>query len=186
MKYLLEFAGTILVALLLSFNSFGQFSSLVEGKTRFKGQSEPVVGVAGTPVYSKMKTDIIGILESDYPKVARRFAAFFPLAEKQVWIKEAGFLYVSFLEKDNKVSAVFTTPGIMSYSVAYLKASDIPVDIAAKIKIAYNSYSIFTVKEITVDASRVYQVVLESGCEYVIIHINHDEMEESMRMKKAL
>lgn len=66
-----------------------------------------------------MKTDAVGNLELNYPKAARRFAALFPLAEKQLWIKEAGSLYV-FLKNGNKVSAVFALQGTMKYSVDYL------------------------------------------------------------------
>lgn len=71
-------------------------------------------------IIPKMKTDAVGILELNYPKAARRFAALFPLAEKQLWIKETGSLHVSFLKDGNKVSAVFTLQGTMKYSVDYL------------------------------------------------------------------
>ena len=184
MKYVLKFSGTILFVLLLSPDSFGQLFSQADERTLFKKQSDMVITDAGTPVYSKMKTDIVAILELNYPKVARRFAFLFPLAENQLWIKEAGSLYVSFLKNGNKISAVFATGGTMNYSITYLKASDIPADIAERIKTSYSSHSIFTVKKITVASEMVYQVVLENSCEYIIISINHDEMEESKKIKK--
>ncbi|MGZ8541821.1 MAG: hypothetical protein ACXWV6_14295 [Chitinophagaceae bacterium] len=169
-----------------SFKSFGQVSIQADERTRFKTAGDRPGSHAGTPVYSKLKTDTIGILEIDYPGVAGRFAVVFPLAGNQVWIKEAGSLYVSFIWEGKKVSAVFTPGGAMSYSIAFIRSADIPAGIAEKIKSGYSGYSIANTKEITVDSNTIYQVLLETLFEYVIVRISNDEMEETERVKKIL
>lgn len=186
MKSLLKVSRIILFFLLLSFKSFGQVTNQADERIRFKTQSGRLSYNTGTPVYSKLKTDTIGILEIDYPEVAARFAAVFPLAGNQVWIKEAGSLYVSFIRKGKKVSAVFTPGGSMSYAIASIRSADIPGGLAEKIKTGYSGYSIVNAKEITVDANTIYQVLLETLFEYVIIRFSNDEMEETERVKKIL
>ncbi len=183
MKSLLK-GSLIILFFFLSFKSFGQVIIRADEEIRFQTAGDRFRSNPGTPVYSKLKTDTVGILEIDNPGVAARFAAVFPLAANQVWIKEAGSLYVSFIWEGKKVSAVFNLKGSMSYSIASIKLGDIPAGIAEKIKTGYNGYSMVNAKEITVDADTIYHVLLETRFEYVVVSCSNDEIEEREKVKK--
>jgi hypothetical protein len=173
----------IILFFVLSSRCFGQVIIQAD-ETRFKTAGDRPGNSGGTPVYSKSKTDTTGILEIDYPGAAANFAAVFPLATNQVWIREAGSLYVSFTREGKKVSAVFTPQGAMSYSIAFIRLADIPVEIIEKIKTSYGGYSIVSAKEITIDDNTIYQVLLETLFEYIVIRFGNGEMEETEKVKK--
>jgi hypothetical protein len=185
MKSLLRFPGIILFALLLSAGSFAQFSGQAEDNPGFGIQDAAVIKESSTPVYSSGKKDIIGILELNYPKVARKFAGIFPSATNILWIKEGKDLFAYFFNHGNKVTAIFTPRGHMNYSLSYLKTADLPLDIVRKIKTDYVRYSIFDVKAVAAGMNTVYQIGLENACEYIVVLFFENEMEEIERVKKV-
>jgi hypothetical protein len=137
-----------------------------------------------TPVYSKFRAGVVGILEVDYPNVALNFADRFPSAINPLWILEMGTLFVSFVTNGNKVSATFTPSGVMNYSITRLDPTNIPSTILEKLSVGYESYSMFDAKEIAVSKNIVYQVILEDHHEYIIVLVNDHEIQESKRIKK--
>lgn len=138
-----------------------------------------------TPVYSAAKKEIIGILESDYPKVARNFAAIFPAATDQLWIKQDNALFAYFLNHNQKVSAVFNLGGGLNYAVTNIDAQYIPATVRKEIKSNYGSYDILSTREIILNDDTCYLVVLENNYEYISIRVTGNIVEETQRVIKS-
>jgi hypothetical protein len=183
MKRLLEIAGVILLSILLSRHSFAQVSSLTKGNPNKR--SYITVAAKRTPVYSSQRTDTVSVLELEYPKVARNFEMTFPAAISPLWIRESGFLYVSFINEGNKTSAVFTPGGDMNYAIANLDVSNMPSGMVQKIKMSYPSCSIFNIKQIMTDNISVYEVILQDIRQFIVLSISHDEIEEVKKVTKG-
>lgn len=138
-----------------------------------------------TPVYSSKKKDTVGILEFDYPKVAKKFASLFPQAIRQEWIKEQGALFVSFFRNGCKVSAVFTMNGHMSYYIVNRDTTDLPWHILQRVKHDYASSAIINNKEIGFDGNTMHELVLESDSGYVQVRVFDNEFTEIQKLRKT-
>lgn len=122
--------------------------------------------------------------ETEYPVVAKRFRKLFPGAVKDMWYKEGKNLFVYFFHMGNKVTAVFTLRGHMNYAIANLDITDLPAAIIHKIEGQYEGYGLFNVKQIMEDSRFVYEIVLVSSCEYVVINVSEEGITEQKRIRK--
>lgn len=138
-----------------------------------------------TPVYDGPKKRVVAILEADYPRVARRFTAFFPKAAEQVWIKDGSVLFVHFFNGNHKVTAVFTFGGKMNYAISYIGENDLPAPISKKIRQEYDACSIFNAREIKLAGYVFYHVILENQKEYIHLQAGSEEIVETERLRKS-
>ena len=122
--------------------------------------------------------------ETQYPVVVKRFRKLFPRAVKEVWYKEGKNLFVYFYDQGNKVTAVFTLRGHMNYAIANLDITDLPAAIIKKIESQYEGYGLFNVKKIMEDSYSIYEIVLVSSCEYVVINVSEEGITEQKRIRK--
>jgi hypothetical protein len=159
--------------------------------------SNPTAAQPDKPVFSEDKHDLPGkkdlgdknyevvMLEADFPKVAAGFSSLYPAAQSPLWIKEGKSLFVYFQNKGNKVSAVFSTEGNMNYSVTHLNASGLPERIKKNLRSVCSSCSVFNVKQIQTANDMIYEVVLESSSEYIIIHADEEEIVTTEKIRKS-
>jgi hypothetical protein len=122
--------------------------------------------------------------ETEYPGAVKRFRKLFPGAVKEVWYKEGKNLFVYFFHKGNKVTAVFTLRGHMNYAIANLDITDLPAAIINKIESLYEGYGLFNVKQIMEDNSSIYEIVLVSSCEYIVINVSEEGITEKKKIRK--
>lgn len=174
MKKMFKIPGIVLGVILLCITSLAHFASQCS-EARFPEK---------TPVYDATQREVLAILEADYPKVARQFAAVFPAATDQLWIRDGSVLFARFSNKNNKVTAVFTATGKMNYAVCYIKEADLPQEVRHRIKNDYPFYSIFNAREILSQGNTFYQVILEGTNGYVHIQVNGHEVVEMERLLK--
>src|SRR5437868_13730782 len=131
-----------------------------------------------TPVLSKVNPDSSEVLEQSYPKVARKFFLLFPDAVNPSWIKETGFLYVSFLINGNKATASFNTKGSMNYCISYIREENFPADLLQKVKGSYPADEIFSIKEITTEEITMHEIVLQNSEHYTVISLTPNGIAE--------
>ena len=147
-------------------------------------QSNDSIIQKGTPVYEGNENHKIAILEIDYPKVAHNFVTAFPGTSNQLWIKEGKNLFVYFSNNGNKVSAVFTINGRMSYAISIIGLSGVLEGIKNKIKKEYHSFSFFSAKKIQANGYTAYELVFENCHEFITISTTDDN--EIVLTKKML
>jgi hypothetical protein len=122
---------------------------------------------------------------NDYPNVVRKFMTLYPSAVNEKWFKVDDFFYVSFMNNDRKVSAVFSLQGAMNYSIAYLHTSDLPAETIQKIKTTYPSDSVFSIKEVKADHINLYEIILENMNQFTVLSVSANEMTEVKKISKS-
>ena len=137
-----------------------------------------------TPVVSKISPDSSEVLEQSYPKVARKFFLLFPDAVNPSWIKETGFLYVTFLNNGNKATASFSPKGSMNYCISYIKEADFPADLLQKVKGSYPADEIFSIKEIMTEEMTMHEIVLQNTQHYTVISLSPNGISEIRQIRK--
>ena len=137
-----------------------------------------------TPVLSKAVADSAEVLEQSYPKVARKFFLLFPDAINPAWIKETGFLYVTFLNYGNKATACFSPKGSMNYCISYIKEADFPADLLQKVKGTYPADEIFSIKEILTEELTMHEIVLQNSELFTVISLSPNGISEIRKIKK--
>jgi len=140
--------------------------------------------MGNTPVISKASPDSSEVLEQIYPKVARKFFLFFPEAVNPSWIKETGFLYVSFVKNGNKATASFSPRGSMNYCISYIKEADFPADLLQKVKGSYPAEEIFSIKEIMTEEMTMHEIVLQDTQHFTVISLTSNGVSEIRKIKR--
>jgi hypothetical protein len=150
----------------------------------FKKQRTKLLREARTSVYLGDKNHQVVILESNFPKVARKFADKFPASTKPLWIKEGATLFAYFLNSGKRAAAAFSSGGYMNYSITNLDISSVPENLKEKIKAEYKAYSIFCAKEIINGEDKLYEMVLENDTEFRVVQIASDKITETNKIIK--
>jgi hypothetical protein len=161
-------------------SSHGQMRTVA--KDRHQQLVEFMMG--NTPVLSKTNPDSSEVLEQSYPKVARKFFLLFPDAVNPSWIKETGFLYVSFLNNGNKATASFNPKGSMNYCISYIQEANFPADLLQKVKGSYPADEIFSIKEIMTEEMTMHEIVLQNTQHYTVISVSPNGISEIRKIKK--
>jgi hypothetical protein len=156
-------------------------------KTTIKGKEQRMVEfmMGRTLVSSKSSNDTAEVLEQAYPKVARKFFLLFPEAVNASWIKETGFLYVSFVNLGNKASASFSSKGSLNYCISYIAESDFPADLHQKIKGTYPADEIFSIKEIMTEQVTLHEIVLQNSEYFTVVSLSASGITEVKKIKKS-
>jgi hypothetical protein len=141
--------------------------------------------MGNTPVLSKANPDSAEILEQIYPTVARKFFLLFPEAINPSWIKETGFLYVTFLNSGNKATASFNPRGSMNYCISYIREADFPADLLQKVKGSYPAEEIFSIKEIMTEDMTMHEIVLQNNQHYTVISLTSNGISEIRKIKRS-
>ncbi len=141
--------------------------------------------MGNTPVLSKANPDSSEVLEQTYPKVARKFFLLFPDAASPSWIKETGFLYVSFVNNGNKATASFNPKGSMNYCISYIQEENFPADLLQKVKGSYPADEIFSIKEITTEEITMHEIVLLNSQHYTVISLTPNGIAEIRKIKRS-
>lgn len=178
-----RFAFLIPVCFMLGFtisSANGQMRTVT--KDRHQQLIEFMMG--STPVLSKISADSSEILEQSYPKVARKFFLLFPDAVNPSWIKETGFLYVSFVNDENKATASFSPKGSMNYCISYIPESAFPADLLQKVKGSYPADEIFSIKEIMTEEMTMHEIVLQDSEHFTVISLTPNGISEIRKIKK--
>lgn len=137
-----------------------------------------------TPVLSKVGADSSEVLEQSYPKVARKFFLLFPDAVNPSWIKETGFLYVTFVNNGNKSTASFNPKGSMNYCISYIQESAFSPDLLQKVKGSYPADELFSIKEIMTEEMTMHEIVLQNSEHFTVISLTPNGISEIRKIKK--
>ena len=140
----------------------------------------------GTPIYLGDSNHMIGMLESDFPKVADRFAAMFPSAISPLWIKERTNLFVYFRNKTTRTLAVFTRDGKMSYAVANLDVASVPERLLGKVIRDYDECAIFNARQVRAGDNTAYELVLDNKNEYIVLYTDEEEIVGESKISKQV
>jgi hypothetical protein len=174
------FTGLLLFSILIP-STYGQL------KTTIKDKEQQMVGsmMGKTVVASKNSNDTAEVLEQAYPRVARKFFLLFPEAINASWVKETGFLYVSFVNHGNKSTASFSPKGTMNYCISYIAESDFPADLHQKIKGTYPADEIFSIKEIMTEQVTLHEIVLQNSEYFIVVSLSASGISEVKKIKKS-
>ena len=137
-----------------------------------------------TPVLSKANADSSEVLEQAYSKVARKFFLLFPDAVNPSWIKETGFLYVTFVNNGNKATASFSPKGSMNYCISYIPESAFPADLLQKVKGSYPADEIFSIKEIMTEEITMHEIVLQNSQHFTVVSLTPNGISEIRKIKR--
>lgn len=148
------------------------------------GQPDKIAMMGRTPVYHGDRNHQIAVLESDFPKVARKFTDKFPGAANTLWIKNDKILLAYFLHKGNKVSAAFNREGKLIYCITKLDPLSVPEYIKNKTEDVNPSYKIFSIKEIMNNGIVMHEIIIENNNEFKVIQLETEEITEIRKIKK--
>jgi hypothetical protein len=173
-----------LAALLLCFSIPSAFGQL---KTNIKDRDQQMVEsmMGKTLVYPKTSADTMEVLQQVYPRVARKFFLLFPEAVNPAWVKETGFLYVTFFNKGSKATASFNPKGSMNYCISYISETDFPTDLLQKIKGTYPADEIFSIKEIMTEQVTLHEIVLQSSQFFTVVSLSPNGITEIKKIRKS-
>lgn len=161
---------------LLSLAVFEAKTSRQCNEQHWHPQSNDTITEKVTPVYEGDQNHQVAVLEIDYPKIAVNFSKTFPLADKQLWLTDGSHLFVNFLNKNDKVSAVFTVKGKMNYAISIIGMPDVPENLICQIKNDYPLLSFLHARKIQADGYTTYELVFEN-CHEFITFSNTDDNE---------
>jgi hypothetical protein len=155
-------------------------------KTTIKDKEQQMVEfmMGRTRVSSKNSNDTAEVLQQAYPRVARKFFLLFPDAVNPSWIKETGFLYVSFVIHGSKATASFSPKGAMNYCITYIAETDFPADLHQKIKGTFPTEEIFSIKEIMTEQVTIHEIVLQNSEYFTVVSLCAAGITEVKKIKK--
>jgi hypothetical protein len=174
MKTSIKVSSTVLFMCLLSYGADAQFIN----------NQKAIDSLSGNTPAAQLKTGNQVTFKPANPKVVRSFAAHFPAAINQRWIRDASVFHVSFINQGNKASAVFSCNGQLNYAITCLKASDIPVELLHKIQALYPSYSVFSVKKVMADDTDEYEIILENALQFLPVTISGNIIVKGRKLLK--
>ncbi|MEJ7768056.1 MAG: hypothetical protein WKF89_09605 [Chitinophagaceae bacterium] len=169
------FFATALIAIALSGNSYAQNMIVnTSGATAFTNESPASEGKIDKGV--AVVTTII----------ATRFSSLFPGATMQQWSNRSDNFWVTFLDKDRKASACFTSSGKMNYVIKNCELEHLPESFRKTIRKKYSSYTLYKAIEIKAYDAVAYQVVLEDASQYITLKVVEGEVELIQQVKKSV
>lgn len=161
---------------------FGGLSSgkIVIDKQNFEkiiSGNKPFLSVVkdSTPVYESGSKRQLAVLESAFPGIAANFSTIFPLASKPLWIKEGREMFVYFVFRGLKGTAVFSSKGQMKYAVYSINPLELPKPIQEKVNTDYRLYSFMSAKKILAGIYTAFEVIVENCHEYITISTTDDD-----------
>jgi hypothetical protein len=162
-------AATILSVLGLSISvcSIGQTSDLLA--------SNKVIRTAGEPAasYTAPAPKVVSTT------VEEGFVKWYPQATDAKWTAiEKGF-QASFLNAGQKTTAIFDSHGKFSYSIAQVKAENMPAELIKFLEKEYPGYKLLQSIAICDNVKTVYQTSLQYGNDFIKVKSIGEEMEVS-------
>ena len=124
--------------------------------------------------------------ESVSVQLTKSFHRLYPSATEVLWNKLDDAYHVCFKADGRKAAAVFTSTGLLSWSMQEIPASSFYPELAATIRSSYSGYSLVQALAITANGNTIQQVILSGGADYVKIKTDGEEVEVSTLCNAAI
>jgi hypothetical protein len=122
--------------------------------------------------------------DKSYSSVLTSFQKLFANAENVTWYSVKTDFGARFTINDLKYRVLLNKKGKLVYKITYGKEKHLPVDIRKAVKREYVEFRI-TAASLVEEANRsIWVIHLEDDWEYVIVRVEHNEINENMKYKK--